>query len=98
MSYEYIFYIDYLAAMGKPGGSRNEVDPRFISLFAVYNATLPTSETLNYIYTSILFGHLQIFSEAVQSITNGLVQLMLELYEVILYVIVLLHLNEISTI
>jgi len=77
------FYIDYLAAMGEPGGGRNEVDPRFISMFSVYNVTFPTSETLNYIYTSILSGHLQTFSEAVQSIANGLVKLMLELYEVI---------------
>lgn len=69
--------------MGEPGGGRNEVDPRFISMFSVYNVTSPTSETLSYIYTSILSGHLQTFSEAVQSIANGLVQLMLELYEVI---------------
>lgn len=82
--------IDYLAAMGEPGGSRNEVDPRFISMFSVYNVTFPTSETLNYIYTSILSGHLQTFSEAVQSIADGLVQLTLELYEVIpRYVIIL---------
>jgi len=78
-----VFYIDYLAAMGEPGGGRNEVDPRFISMFSVYNVTFPTSETLNYIYTSILSGHLQTFLEAVQSIANGLVKLMLELYEVI---------------
>lgn len=79
------FYeIDYLAAMGEPGGGRNEVDPRFISMFSVYNVTFPSSETLNYIYTSILSGHLQTFPEEVQSIANGLVQLMLELYEVIL--------------
>lgn len=69
--------------MGEPGGGRNEVDPRFISMFSVYNVTFPTSETLSYIYTSILSGHLQMFSEAVQSIADGLVQLMLELYEVI---------------
>lgn len=70
--------------MGEPGGGRNEVDPRFISMFSVYNVTFPSSETLNYIYTSILSGHLQTFPEEVQSIANGLVQLMLELYEVIL--------------
>lgn len=68
--------------MGEPGG-RNGVDPRFISMFSVYNVAFPTSETLNYIYTSILSGHLQTFSETIQSITNGLVQLMLEFYEVI---------------
>lgn len=79
--------------MGEPGGSRNEVDPRFISMFSVYNVTFPTSETLNYIYTSILSGHLQTFSEEIQSITNGLVQLMLELYEVISRYVTLLFLQ-----
>ena len=70
--------------MGEPGGGRNEVDPRFISMFSVYNVTFPTNETLNYIYTSILSGHLQTFSEAILSIADKLVQLTLELYEVIL--------------
>ncbi|XP_011874224.1 PREDICTED: dynein heavy chain 10, axonemal [Vollenhovia emeryi] len=83
LNWKYLRDIYYLAAMGEPGGSRNEVDPRFISMFSVYNVTLPTSETLNYIYGSILSGHLQIFSEAVQSIAGGLVQLMLELYETV---------------
>lgn len=74
---------DYLAGMGEPGGGRNEVDPRFISMFSVYNVTFPSSETLNYIYTSILSGHLQTFPEEVRAVASGLVQLTLELYEVI---------------
>ncbi|XP_072767433.1 LOW QUALITY PROTEIN: dynein axonemal heavy chain 10-like [Anoplolepis gracilipes] len=83
LNWKYMKDIYYLAAMGKPGGGRNEVDPRFISMFSVYNVTFPSIETLNYIYTSILSGHLQTFSEKVQSIANGLVQLMLELYETV---------------
>lgn len=68
--------------MGKPGGGRNEVDPRFISMFSVYNVTIPSRETLNYIYKSILDGHLAIFEEDVRSISETLVQTTLELYEV----------------
>ncbi|XP_070520949.1 dynein axonemal heavy chain 10 [Cardiocondyla obscurior] len=83
LNWKYLKDIYYLAAMGKPGGSRNEVDPRFISMFSIYNVIFPTKETLNYIYTSILSGHLQIFSEVVQSIANGLVQLTLEFYEIV---------------
>ncbi|GAB1860436.1 Dynein heavy chain 10, axonemal [Camponotus japonicus] len=83
LTWKYMKDIYYLAAMGEPGGGRNEVDPRFISMFSVYNVTFPSSETLNYIYTSILSGHLQTFPEEVQSIANGLVQLMLELYETV---------------
>ncbi|XP_020287480.1 dynein heavy chain 10, axonemal isoform X2 [Pseudomyrmex gracilis] len=83
LSWKYMRDIYYLAAMGKPGGGRNEVDPRFISMFSVYNVTFPSSETLSYIYTSILSGHLQTFSEGVRNIAGGLVRLTLELYETV---------------
>jgi dynein heavy chain len=36
--------LNYIAAMGPPGGGRNNVDPRFIALFNVYNLTPPTEE------------------------------------------------------
>lgn len=71
----------YLAAMGKAGGGRNEVDPRFISMFSLYNVTFPTEATLNYIYTSILTGHLLPFPEEVQALSNILIQMTLELYK-----------------
>ena len=45
------------------GGGRNEVDPRFVSLFSVYNITFPSSESLFHIYFSILQGHLQPFKK-----------------------------------
>ena len=48
--------IDYVAAMGKPGGGRNDVDPRFISLFSVFNMTFPSEASLHHIYNSILTG------------------------------------------
>ncbi|KYQ51703.1 Dynein heavy chain 10, axonemal [Trachymyrmex zeteki] len=83
LNWKYMKDIYYLAAMGEPGGGRNEVDPRFISMFSVYNVTFPTNETLNYIYTSILSGHLQTFSEAILSIADKLVQLTLELYKIV---------------
>lgn len=68
--------------MGKAGGGRNYVDPRFISMFSVYNVTFPADETLNYIYTSILSGHLQIFSEDIQQTATPIIQITLELYKV----------------
>ncbi|MGH0156714.1 UNVERIFIED_CONTAM: hypothetical protein FKN15_032047 [Acipenser sinensis] len=49
--------LDFIAAMGKAGGGRNEVDPRFISLFTVFNVPFPEEESLHLIYTSILKGH-----------------------------------------
>nr|XP_034180267.1 dynein heavy chain 10, axonemal [Osmia lignaria] len=83
LSFKYMNDMCYLAAMGKPGGGRNEVDPRFISMFSVYNVTFPSDETLDYIYRSILSGHLQIFSEEVQAIAADLVQITLNLYQII---------------
>ncbi|XP_076299453.1 dynein axonemal heavy chain 10-like [Lasioglossum baleicum] len=80
---KYMKDLCYLAAMGKPGGGRNEVDPRFISMFSVYNVTIPSDETLSYIYKSILDGHLQIFEADVQAISGTLVEATLELYEVV---------------
>ncbi|KYN03638.1 Dynein heavy chain 10, axonemal, partial [Cyphomyrmex costatus] len=83
LNWKYMKDIYYLAAMGEPGGGRNEIDPRFISMFSVYNVTFPTNKTLNYIYTSILSGHLQTFSEVILSIADKLVQLTLELYGIV---------------
>ncbi|KZC13452.1 Dynein heavy chain 10, axonemal [Dufourea novaeangliae] len=83
LNLKYMKDLCYLAAMGKPGGGRNEVDPRFISMFSVYNVTIPSEETLNYIYTSILNGHLEIFDEDVQTISDILVPITLELYQVV---------------
>lgn len=49
--------LGFLAAMGKAGGGRNEVDLRFISLFSVFHVLFPSEESLHLIYFSILKGH-----------------------------------------
>jgi dynein heavy chain len=73
--------IMYLAAMGKPGGGRNPVDPRFISLFSAYNMTFPSHESLYLIYHAILKGHLQPFKKGLQQqVANTLTEATLELY------------------
>ncbi|XP_012272400.1 dynein heavy chain 10, axonemal [Orussus abietinus] len=73
--------ICYLAAMGKAGGGRNEVDPRFVTMFSTYNVTFPSEATLKYIYTCILSGHLEPFPEEVQEVAPDLVQITLDLYK-----------------
>lgn len=57
------------------------MDPRFISMFSVYNVTAPADDTLKYIYASILNGHLQTFPEDVQEIADDVVQITLDLYK-----------------
>lgn len=49
----------FYAAMGTAGGGRNEVDPRFISMFSTYNILFPNDESLIQIYSSIFKGHLR---------------------------------------
>ncbi|XP_074093953.1 dynein axonemal heavy chain 10-like [Cotesia typhae] len=69
----------FLAAM--TGERRNNaVDSRFISLLAVYYTVHPDNTSLNYIYSSILAGHLAIFSDGIQAITNNIVKITIELY------------------
>ena len=72
--------LGYVAAMGKPGGGRNPVDPRFISLFSVYNVSFPSQVSLMQIYNSILGGHLQAFPAAVQAVGDTLTTMTIALY------------------
>lgn len=58
--------LGFIAAMGKAGGGRNEVDPRFISLFGVFNIPFPEEESLHLIYFSILKGHTKVRETSVQ--------------------------------
>ena len=76
--------IFYFAAMGKPGGGRNDVDPRFISLFNVYNITFPSEESLFLIFDSILSGHTKPFSADIRDVVNIISKITLQLYKSII--------------
>lgn len=52
--------------MGPPGGARNSVDPRFISLFSVFEIATPSNDNLRTIYQTILAGHLARMPDAVR--------------------------------
>uniref|UniRef100_A0A803XMX1 Dynein axonemal heavy chain 10 n=1 Tax=Meleagris gallopavo TaxID=9103 RepID=A0A803XMX1_MELGA len=73
--------LGFVAAMGKAGGGRNEVDPRFISLFSVFNIPFPSEQSLNLIYASILKGHTAMFNESVSAISETITVCTLELYK-----------------
>lgn len=74
----------FYAAMGTAGGGRNEVDPRFISMFSTYNIVFPNDESLVQIYSSIFKGHLQYtkFQECYMEIANIIVTMTLKLFKV----------------
>lgn len=76
--------IGFFAGMGCAGGGRNEVDPRFISMFSVYNLLFPQDGTLTHIYSSILKGHLSIFTEDLLPIADNLIKMTLNLFKIII--------------
>jgi dynein heavy chain len=51
-----------LAACGPPGGARNPMDPRFVSLFNVFDIPFPSDESLNRIFATILNSHFAPFT------------------------------------
>uniref|UniRef100_A0A673VC35 Dynein axonemal heavy chain 10 n=1 Tax=Suricata suricatta TaxID=37032 RepID=A0A673VC35_SURSU len=73
--------LGFIAAMGKAGGGRNEVDPRFISLFSVFNVPFPSEESLHLIYSSILKGHASVFHESIVAVSDQLTFCTLALYK-----------------
>lgn len=74
----------FYAAMGTAGGGRNEVDPRFISMFSTYNIVFPNDESLIQIYSSIFKGHLQYtkFQDCYMEIADIIVLMTLKLFKV----------------
>ncbi|XP_051831868.1 dynein axonemal heavy chain 10 [Antechinus flavipes] len=75
--------LGFVAAMGKAGGGRNEVDPRFISLFNVFNVPFPSEESLHLIYSSILKGHTKVFTDAIADVSDLMTACTLQLYQMI---------------
>ncbi|KAF4011790.1 hypothetical protein G4228_003492 [Cervus hanglu yarkandensis] len=75
--------LGFIAAMGKAGGGRNEVDPRFTSLFSVFNIPFPSEESLHLIYSSILKGHTSVFHESIMAVSDKLTSCTLTLYKII---------------
>ncbi|KAF2987534.1 hypothetical protein EK904_013207 [Melospiza melodia maxima] len=83
MNIKFLRDLGFVAAMGKAGGGRNEVDPRFMSLFSVFNIPFPSEQSLNLIYLSILKGHTANFNESISAISDKITQCTLELYKMI---------------
>lgn len=73
--------LNWVAAMGKPGGGRNEVDPRFLSLFSIFTLTFPEMESLFHIYNSMLSGHFSGFKEDVRDAALTITNMTLEMYK-----------------
>lgn len=60
--------------MGPPGGARNAVDPRFISLFNMFEIQFPSNENLRTIYqVTHAIGHMYKTSQANPASTENAV-------------------------
>ncbi|XP_053669700.1 dynein axonemal heavy chain 10 [Anopheles nili] len=75
--------MSFIAAMGRAGGGRNEVDSRFISMFSVVNIIFPNDDTLHHIYMSILKGHLEPFVAELGANANKLIEITLALFKIL---------------
>eukprot|EP00898_Chlorokybus_atmophyticus_P006649 jgi/Chlat1/6986/Chrsp56S00523 len=75
--------VQFVGAMGPPGGARNSVDPRFISLFSVFEIQFPSSASLSRIYDVILERHARSLSQDIRDTCTSLTSTTLQLYEFI---------------
>uniref|UniRef100_H3DEJ9 Dynein axonemal heavy chain 10 n=1 Tax=Tetraodon nigroviridis TaxID=99883 RepID=H3DEJ9_TETNG len=85
LNYKILKDLGFIAAMGKAGGGRNEVDPRFVSLFSVFGIPFPSMESLHLIYSSIIKGHAKVSvaspQNSIQNVCDEVTLCTLELYK-----------------
>jgi dynein heavy chain len=72
--------LGYIGAMGPPGGARSPTDPRFVSMFSVFNIPFPSNASLTTIFSSILNKHMEGFSVPLQATGKKLIEMTLSLY------------------
>ncbi|KEG14252.1 putative dynein heavy chain [Trypanosoma grayi] len=71
----------FVAAMAPPGGGRNTLDPRFVSLFTVFNILFPSDESINTIYGQILRDAYKSMTKEVSDLPDQLTAMTLSLYQ-----------------
>jgi len=72
--------LQYIAAMGPPGGGRSPVDPRFISMFSTFCIAFPADEALLGIYSKMIMAHVIPFALDVQGVADALTKATMTLY------------------
>lgn len=69
-----------LAAMGPPGGGRNVISERLLSIFNVINITFPDETNILRIYGTMLGQHLFDFNEVVKIAGREITETTIDLY------------------
>lgn len=70
-----------LAAMGPPGGGRNVISERLLSLFNAINMTFPDDAIITKIFGTMLSQHIAEFDETVKIVGRNLVDITIDLYK-----------------
>jgi dynein heavy chain len=73
----------YVSAMAPPGGGRNPVSPRFVTLFNIISMCFPNQETLMLIYSSMITSHVEMhsFPQDIQDAARKLTGMTIKLRE-----------------
>ena len=80
LQWKRIVDVSYVGACGTPGGARNAMDPRFMSLFSSFNATFPKPDAIKRIFGTIIKCHLAPFAADVQGVGSKLADLTFMLF------------------
>jgi dynein heavy chain, axonemal len=72
--------VQCVGAMGPPGGARNAVDPRFISLFNVFEVQFPSADNLRTIFQSVLLTHVAALPDDIRAAAAALTDVTLGVY------------------
>ena len=88
LNWKHVKDVTFFAAMGTPGGGRQEVDQRFTSHFGICNVVFPKDLSLFRIFSSLLKAHTSIFSGDIQALTEKVTDMTLKVSFFVLVVVV----------
>jgi len=79
----YIQDLQFLSAMGKPGGGRAEISTRILSKFHIINYTIPSESNMKRIFETIGYVKFQEFDEEVKNLAEPLAIATINLFNII---------------